>query len=200
MIASVNWPQAVAAFALASVGGVLVWIIKGLWNYRRSLRTCPWASSGVWYSAEFDSKGDQPHKNRTTFLEVKLTRTLSRGVTIKVLKSLNVPEKSYATGWIIRGHFKGDCFLGEWETTIHKTKRFGVAMLKFLDNRRAVGYWVGLSGFDHPVYGYWILSQDLTELKAICERVLIEHRFTMVDVGHIVANYDRGTRPTGVRI
>lgn len=200
MVAIINWPEVVTGALLGVLGSLLVWLVKAAHQHYRTSRSLPWARSGIWFSAEFDTKGDVPQNERTTFMRVRMSRTLTGDIRIRCIEPVNDPPKSLSTSWIIEGHVQGDCFLGEWQTLLPGTKRFGVAMLKFLDNSRAVGYWVGLSGYDHPVYGYWLLGKDLDDLKALAEEVLVGHKFTMCDVGYIVSNFDRRGRLTGTKI
>ena len=119
-------------------------------------------------------------------------------VKVQSVEQLNPEEKPVETGWIVEGRIRNGVLIGEWRTTVKGTVRFGSAMLRFLDNGRAVGYWIGVRGFDPPLYGYWIMSKDYDDLKSIISGAVPPGTFEIVDVARRVADFERGTRGSRV--
>ena len=119
-------------------------------------------------------------------------------IRIRSTEQLNPKQKAIETGWIAEGRIANGSLIGEWRTTVKGTVRFGTAMLRFLDNGRAVGYWIGVRGFDPPLYGYWIMSRDLDDLRALVAGAVPPGSFEMIDVGRRVADFERGTRGSRV--
>ena len=62
------------------------------------------------------------------------------------------------------------------------TNRHGAVLLAFCDDGRGIGYYLGYS--DAPVYGYWLLSRDEKDLRALSEEVL--RKFSANDLKSIV--------------
>lgn len=110
---------------------------------------------------------------------------------ITVLQTIDWPD-------VFAGAVFAGSLLGEWRTTVQGTVRFGVAMIRFLDNGRAVGYWVGVRGFDTPLYSYWIMSKDEADLRSIVAGAVPPGVFQMIDVGRRVADFERGTKGSRV--
>jgi hypothetical protein len=185
---NLDWPNLLAGLALSAIAGAIALIFKSGYQYFKSARDLP-KITGTWYSAEYDVKGRLPHDERNAFLEVNISRKLNGGVKVSTVKIID--KKKYPTSWRVEGKTTGDILMGEWKSTEKNSKRYGVAMLKFIDYGRAVGYWVGLSGYDYPVYGYWILSRDKNDLEKVANTVLIDNKFESIDVSYIVMNIDR---------
>ncbi len=168
---------------LSTVVGFVTWYVKGLWSTYVVSKDLPYRISGRWYSAEYDEKGGEP---RNTILEVKIRRRPRGRVVVEVKKALK-PEPSVETVWkVIATLVQGDSIVGTWKSTVDYTSRHGVAMLKFIDNGRAIGYWVGPAGPDHPVYGYWVMSRDEDDLKQLATHVLHDTKFKSIDVARYV--------------
>jgi hypothetical protein len=185
---NLDWPNLLAGLILSAISGVLVLIVKSGYQYFKSARDLP-NISGTWYSAEYDVKGHLPHHERNAFLEVRIVRRPNGDVRVRTVATMD--DKKYPTSWVVEGKTVRDTLIGEWKSTEKHSKRYGVAMLKFLDYGRAVGYWVGLSGYDYPVYGYWILSRDKADLETVASAVLVDNKFEAIDVSYIVMNLGR---------
>ncbi len=56
--------------------------------------------------------------------------------------------------WIAEARIVNASPVGEWRIAIKDTVRFSYAMIRFRDNGRAAGYWVGVQRFYPPLYGY----------------------------------------------
>ena len=162
-------------------------------------RNLPARITGVWYSAEYDTKGTIDHDERNTFLKVKVSKTLNGDIRITSKAPLTGASKTLETGWRVRGRVVGDTVVGEWFSTVAHSTRHGVAMIQFLDYGRGVGYWVGTGGANYPIYGYWIMARDEADLKTLATEA-IKH-FSSYDIGYLVAHFERhGSQPPNVKI
>jgi len=151
---------------------------------------------GTWYSAEFDHKNTEPIESRNTILKVKLKRKFGNKIIIKSIEDINENiKKKYPTRWIVKGKLIRGNLLGEWNSTVPGTIRYGNVFLKFLDNEIAVGYWIGESLFPRPMYGYWIMAKKFEELEKLTKTVLIEYDFHAYDVAYLVENINKKKIP-----
>ncbi len=194
----IDWPDVIAGAAVAGVLGALGFCIKSLIQYSAAKHSILRYGKGVWFSAEYDPKGNVPKEHRATYLRVKMEPTWRGRVRVRSIEQLNPNQKAVETGWIAEGRIENGSLVGEWRTTVKGTVRFGTAMLRFLDNGRAVGYWIGARGFDPPMYGYWIISRDIDDLRSIIAGAVPPGSFEMIDVARRVADFERGTRGSRV--
>lgn len=198
LLKMIDWPNVVAGAAVAGVLGVIGFGMKSLIQYTAGKRLILRYGKGVWFSAEYDPKGNVPKEHRATYLRVMMEPTWRGGVRVRSVDQLNPEQKAVDTGWIAQGRIENGSLIAEWRSTVKGTVRFGTAMLRFLDNGRAVGYWIGIRGFDPPLYGYWIMSRDFDDLENIIAKAVPPGAFDTVDVGRRVADFERGTRGSRV--
>ena len=151
----------------AAITAALGFGTKLLLQFHLARRLLRKYGEGIWYSAEYDTKGNVPKEHRATYLKVRVSATFQGGVKVTSIEQLNSEDRADETGWIVKGRIEHGVLIGEWRTSIKNTLRFGSAMLRFLDSGRAVGYWIGVRGYSPPQYGYRIMSKDLDDLKAI---------------------------------
>lgn len=148
---------------------------------------------GNWYSAEYDLKDVLPG---STVIKVRLKYSSFSNKIKIILKDEKVKiSDPKSTGWIVTGKLCNDTLIGEWNSLIEGTKRYGTVFLKFLDNSRAVGYWTGYSGIDsNPKYGYWIMDKNESLLKDILTSLMKEYNFKFYNVGFLVENFEQRER------
>ena len=183
-----DWKNIIAGAVISSVSALIVWFVKGLYEYYISAKDLPYPIWGEWYSAEYDIKSNIPDLARNYYLKVKVKRRLYRKVKIVACESIDVKKGQVETKWIARAKIvQGDLLVGTWRSTIKNTNRHGTAIIKFLDYGRASGYWTG-SG-PYPVYGYWIMAKDFIDLKNISESVINEMSFKTINVSKFVAEF-----------
>ncbi len=198
ILTSIDWPNVIAGATVAGILGFIGFSIKSLIQYTTARRSIIRYGKGEWFSAEYDPKGNVPKEHRATYLRVKMEPTWRGRVRIRSLEQLNPDLKTTETGWIAEGRIENGSLIGEWRTTVEGTVRFGTAMLRFLDNGRAVGYWIGVRGFDPPMYRYWIMSRSIDDLRALIAGAVPPGSFDMIDVGRRIADFERGTRGSRV--
>ena len=198
LLKTIDWPDVIAGAVVAGVLGAIGFAVKALIQYTTAKRSILRYGKGVWFSAEYDPKGNVPREHRATYLRVKMEPTWRGRIRVRSIEQLNPDQKEVDTGWIAEGRIENGSLVGEWRTTVEGTVRFGSAMLRFLDNGRAVGYWIGVRGFDPLLYGYWIMSRDLDDLRSIIAGAVPPGSFEMIDVGRRVADFERGTRGSRV--
>jgi hypothetical protein len=188
LINSFDWKNIFAGAVISSITALLVWFIKGLYEYYISAKDLPYSIWGYWFSAEYDIKSNVPDTERNYYLKVKIKRRLYRRVIIVALESLDSNPAKVETKWIVRAKIvQGDVLIGTWRSTVKNTNRYGTAIIKFIDYGRATGYWTGYG--QYPIYGYWIMSKDFTDLKNISTSVLQDTKFKSIDVSKYVAEY-----------
>lgn len=148
---------------------------------------------GVWYSAEYDLKDILP---KSTIIKVYLKySSFSNKVKIKLRDKRVKISDPKSTGWIVTGKLLNDTLIGEWNSVIEGTKRYGTVILKFLVNSRAVGYWTGYSGIDsNPKYGYWIMDKNESILNDISNSLMKDYNFKFYNVGFLVENFEQRER------
>ncbi len=190
---SIDWPDVIAGTIVAGVLSTIGFCVKLLIQYSTAKRSIVRYGQGTWFSAEYDPKGNVPKERRVTYLRVIIEPLLRGRVRVRSIEQLNPDEKIVETGWIVEGRIEHGVLIGEWHTTVKGTVRFGAAILRFLDNGRAVGYCIGVRGFDLPLYGYWIMSRNFKDLRAIVDGAVPPGSFEMIDVGRRVADFERGT-------
>jgi len=198
LLNSIDWPDVIAGALVAGVLGAIGFGIKSLILRSAARRTILQYGKGEWFSAEYDPKGNVPKNLRATYLRVMMEPTWRGRVRVRAVEQLDEDPSKVETGWIAEGRIENGSLVGEWRTTVKGTVRFGVAMLRFLDNGRAVGYWIGVRGFDPPLYGYWIMSRDQDDLRALVTGAVPPGSFQMIDVGRLIADFERGTRGSRV--
>jgi hypothetical protein len=198
VIQGIDWPNIVAGTLITVFIGITGFVVKQLWFFYLARRAVHKYGKGIWYSAEYDTKGNVPKDNRVTYLKVLLSPSFRGRIRVKSLEQLNLNDKAVDTGWIAEGRIVNGVLIGEWKSTIPDGLRFGTAMLRFLDNGRAVGYWIGVRAYDPPLYGYWIMSRDFDDLKAIVTYAVPPSSFDTIDVARKVADFERGSRATKI--
>lgn len=167
---------------------MVVWFLKGLYEYYVAAKDLPYPIWGYWFSAEYDIKSDVADFERNYYLKVKIKRRLYRKLKIVALESVESKKEQVETKWIVKAKIvQGDVLVGTWRSTIKNTNRHGTAILKFLDYGRATGYWTG-SG-PYPVYGYWIMARDFNDLRNISTSVIKDIGFKSLNVSKFVAEY-----------
>lgn len=184
MTHALDWANILVGAISGAALGVLGWFLKRVCESWILSKDLPYPIGGIWFSAEYDSKGGVPHN---TITKVKVRRGLGGTFRIKVVKQLSETESQPPTAWIFNGKLvHGDTLVGIWRSTVEQTKRLGTASIKFIEYGRAVGYWNGPAGKDYPVYGYWIMSRAEDDLGKLCDLVLRETSFDCVDVAGLV--------------
>jgi len=189
-----DWPNLLAGAAIAFVASLFAWLVKGLYGYYIIARDLPYKIWGIWFSAEFDPKGfiqaDLKIKGGNTFLKVRVEPRLGRKIVVRALGPVENLTQIFATKWTVHSRLiKGDTIVGTWRSTVKYTKRYGTAIIKFIDNGRAVGYWTGLGTTDEPLYGYWIMSRDIVDIKRLASEVHTKTNFEVINVSSFVINY-----------
>jgi len=198
VLQALDWANILGGAAVSAVVGLATWMGKGLWATYVASQDLPYRISGRWYSAEYDEKGSPPHDQRNTFLEVRVARRLHGKIVIKALRSVNASSDLVQTRWKVRSRLvQGDTIVGTWRSTVKFTSRHGVAMLKFIDHGRAVGYWAGPAGLDYPAYGYWIMAKSEADLRRVATSALRETNFECVDVAGFVVSFPPPTKQDG---
>lgn len=187
---SIDWPNVLAGAIISLLVGFFVWAITGAYEAWMTSKRLPYDIRKKWYSAEFDPKGDTTNSVRNTFRIVHVRRRMGGGFKMRVVGSWPNDDPDNDTAWKLEGKIHlGDTFVGNWHTTAKNTKRFGAACIKFFDNGRAIGYWIGPAGVDHPVYGYWVMARSPEMARAMASEALTGSGFNFVDVvGHLL-NY-----------
>jgi hypothetical protein len=140
---------------------------------------------GTWYSAEYDIKSGDP-KNRNTILQVRVRRRLDGKVTIVPTAPIVYANPKRPTNWKVVGEVKNEVLVGKWKSTTAHSTRHGTVLLRFYDDGRAIGYYLGHT--DMPVYGYWLLSRDENDLSGLSAGILRD--FQWVDLKKLVDECD----------
>lgn len=188
LIDSLDWKNILAGAFISSIAALIVWFIKGLYEYYVAAKDLPYPIWGYWFSAEYDIKSNVSDFERNYYLKVKIKRRLYKKVKVVALESLDISPNKVETQWIAKANIvQSDTLVGTWRSTVKNTNRHGTATIKFLDYGRAVGYYTGSA--QYPVYGYWIMSKDFNDLKNICTAVLKETNFKNIDVSKFVIEY-----------
>lgn len=184
---SFDWPNLIVGAVLGAAIGLVVWILTRAYDSWIVYKDLPYPIGGRWLSAEFDPKGESPREERNTITRVKVRRGLGGSFSIRVLARLPEVRSRPETAWRFSGKLvHGDTLVGTWRSTVKNTKRFGTAIIKFIEYGRAVGYWSGPAGKDYPVYGYWIMSRNEEDLRILAKAVLDKTSFEFVDVVEFV--------------
>lgn len=76
----IDWPNIIAGFIMSLIGAIVAWISSSAYDFYKTSRYLPTSISGIWYSAEYDHRGDVPHEQRNTILKIKIRRRLSGGI------------------------------------------------------------------------------------------------------------------------
>lgn len=191
-----DWIILLLGVLIPIVLAIIVNLIKLCFQYRNASADLRTKIQGTWYSAEFDHKNTEPIESRNTFLKVKLKRKFGNKIIIKSIEDIDENgNKKYPTGWVVEGKLVRGNLLGEWYSTVPATIRYGNVFLKFLDNKIAVGYWIGESLFPRPMYGYWIMSKNLEEIQNLSKTVLSEYDFHAYDVAYLIENINKKKIP-----
>ena len=162
-------------------------------TYKRMTGVKPTFSiTGTWYSAEYDIKSADPEQ-MNTILKVELKRSLTGRITIRPSQVLQLANKKRPTSWIAHGEMYGTVLVGTWVSTVPNSNRHGSALLAFYDDGRGIGYYLGYA--DVPVYGYWLLCRDESDVRALSNEVM--KKFKWNDLKKIVDACDpRSNRRT----
>lgn len=150
---------------------------------------------GEWYSAELDYK--QPVLSHA-IIKVRVERVKrSNKVTISKIEQINKEDVNVETGWIVHGRIVTEnTIISDWVGVIENTTRYGNAFLKFIENGRAIGYWIGYGSKTdgRPMYGYWILSRKEEDVKNLSDSVL--QKFQFYDVKFMVEHFGEKLMPS----
>ena len=145
---------------------------------------------GVWYSAELDLK---QNSTDNAILQIRIERRWTNYVRISTVDQVNdISDSQPKTAWIAYGKVVTENTLTlNWEGKIENSTRYGNAFLQFIDNNRAIGYWIGYASKKsmHPVYGYWILSREKKDLCELAEKAL--KKFIFVDIKELIENHGK---------
>jgi hypothetical protein len=189
-LSSHDWLTLIVGALLGIVPAFGVWFFTRLYETWIASNDLPYRISGEWFSAEFDPKGEAARHERLTFTKVRVRRGLGGRFYFRVVTHLTDSSKRPATAWKASGKiFHGDTLVGTWHSTVKNTKRFGAAVLKFVDYGRAVGYWIGPAGKDYPVYGYWIMCRKEEDIRGLARTVLESSGFEFFDVAKHVLEH-----------
>ena len=186
LINSLDWPNLLGGAILGAVFGFLTWLLPRIYDTWVASKDLPYPISGVWYSVEYDPKVAE-HSERNTLTKVKVRRALGARFRIRVVEQIAKQNKRPPTAWRFVGRLRGgDTLVGSWSSTVKDTKRFGAAVIKFIDYGRAVGYWIGPVGRDYPTYGYWIMARKQKDVESLATSALEDSGFGFVDVANHV--------------
>lgn len=190
-----DWPNLiVGSFLGAVLTAVLtfvVWFLTRIYESWISSKDLPYPISGTWYSAEFDPReGDVLRESRNAYTEVRVKRGLGGTFSIYVVKQLHESDGRAEISWKFIGKLQnGDTLIGKWQSTVKYTKRYGAAIIKFLDYGRAAGYWIGPVGKDYPTYGYWIMARRKEDVRDLSQKVIEDTQFDFADVvGYVIGS------------
>ncbi len=177
---TLDWPNliggGVLGLLLTPVPRIVIAAIK------RMTRVKPTFSvTGTWYSAEYDIKSADPDQ-KNTILKVELKRSLTGRITIRPSQALQLANEKRPTSWLVHGEIHGTVLVGTWVSTIPDSNRHGAVLLAFYDDGRGIGYYLGYS--DVPVYGYWLLSRNESEIRTLANKVM--QKFKWNDLKKIV--------------
>lgn len=197
----VDWPNILVGVLIPILLSFLYNSIKLFVQHRKASSDLKTKIQGIWYSAEFDHKNSDPIEARNTYLKVKLKRKFGNRVVIEAIGSEDSDfDKAYPTGWVVEGKLVGTNLMCEWYSTIPGTIRYGNAFLEFLDNGITVGYWIGVSLFPRPMYGYWIMARDLDEVKRLSKTALLDYDFHAYDIAYLIENISKKIPADNVKI
>ena len=189
ILGGLDWPNLIGGALFGAILGLVVWFLTHVYESWIVSKDIPYRISGTWFSAEYELKGELPREDRNTITKVKVRRCLGGKFRIKVLTRYPDASLKPETSWKFIGKLvHGDTLLGTWKSTLKNTKRYGSAIIKFLDYGRAVGYWNGLAGKEYPAYGYLMMSRDEDDLRVISSAVLKETTFEVFDVVGFLLN------------
>lgn len=174
------------AIALISA---ISFLIRQREEFRIAGKNLRYDISGDWYSAELDFK--QPELGNA-ILKIHIKRKkLGNKVIIKTQTQMNRSDVKRETAWITNGKIVTlNTLSADWIGTIDNSIRFGNVFLQFIENERAIGYWIGYASkkAGQPVYGYGILSRNLDDVHELAKIAL--EKFVFIDVKYLVENKD----------
>ena len=96
---AIDWPNIIAGFILSLISAILVWFGRSAYEFYKASKDLPTSISGIWYSAEYDPKGDVPHEQRNTILKIKIRRRLNGGFYIRTISPDSQHANKISTGW-----------------------------------------------------------------------------------------------------
>jgi hypothetical protein len=193
---STDWFGLAVAAAFSGVAGGVIWFFKGLYETWVASNDLPYRISGIWYSAEFDPRDEADPRDRNTYTTVKIRRKLRGRFSIRVSEWAGNAASRPRAEWSFDAQLRhGATLVGTWKSTVKGTNRFGAAVLKFIDNERAVGYWIGPAGKEYPYYGYWVMSKSQDDTKALSIGVLESSGFQFADVGGYILRQNAPPEP-----
>ncbi|NOZ62592.1 MAG: hypothetical protein GXO74_13055, partial [Calditrichaeota bacterium] len=116
---SLDWKNLIAGSFISSIVALLVWIIKGLYEYYVSANDLPYPIWGSWFSAEYDVKSNVSDFERNYYLKVKIRRRLYKKVKIVALESVDIDPHKVETKWVVKAKIvQGDTLVGTWRSIV----------------------------------------------------------------------------------
>jgi hypothetical protein len=179
-----DWPNLLAGAIAGSLIAPLPSILIRL-GYMIIGKGASVSITGIWFSAEYDIKSPDTAK-RNTILKVKVRRRLDGKVVVDVLEGLVYANPKRPTLWKATGVVRNEVLVGTWTSTTPHSTRHGSALLKFYDDGRAMGYYLGVS--DAPVCGYWLMSREEADIRELSEAV--QKEFPWTDLKTLVEKND----------
>jgi hypothetical protein len=181
---SLDWPNLIAGAAIGIIITLLRVFLLRLWHSIIDKKPS-YDIVGDWYSAEYDIKSVDRNR-RNTILKVKVRKSLGGRVTVRPTDVIQFANPKLETQWKVTGEICNDVLAGKWSSTVKHTNRHGTVLLKFCDNGRAIGYYLGTA--DVPVCGYWLLSRDETDIRELSDAVIEHYKWN--DLKTIVDKHD----------
>ncbi|MEI6846513.1 MAG: hypothetical protein WCK32_00510 [Chlorobiaceae bacterium] len=185
---TLDWPNLIAGGIVGALIAPLPAILVRL-GYMMIGKGASSFITGEWFSAEYDLKSTDTTK-RNTILKVRVKRRLDGKVVVEALDGLVYANPKRPTQWKVLGVVRNEVLVGTWRSTTPHSTRHGSVLLKFYDDGRAFGYYLGVS--DVPVCGYWLMSREEADLRELAEAV--EKEFPWADLKTLVDKNDPRVR------
>jgi len=193
---NLDWPNLIAGgvvgLLLIPVPQLIIAILKRATGIKPSFPI-----TGAWYSAEYDVKSSMPDQ-KNTILKVDVKQSLLGRITIRGSETIQLANEKRPTSWVVQGEMQGNVLVGKWVSTVPNSNRHGAVLMVFYDDGRGIGYYLGYT--DVPVYGYWLLSRDETDLTELSTQVMKKFKWSdlkkIVDACDPRSNRHNISRPT----
>jgi hypothetical protein len=177
---TLDWPNLIAGGLLGLLLTPLPKIVIAAFKRMTGVKPA-FSIIGTWYSAEYDIKSADPDQ-KNTILKVELKRSLTGRITIRPSQAIQMANEKRPTSWIVQGEMHGTVLVGMWVSTVPNSSRHGSVLLVFYDDGRGIGYYIGYA--DAPVYGYWLMCRNESELRELSNEVM--KKFKWNDLKKIV--------------
>ena len=179
----------IISIVLPAFSGIYFFVTKRS-EFLKASRNLSTDVTGDWFSAESDFKHGRLDNALT---KIRISRKyFGNRIFIKVVEQLDKDKIIYETSWRVIGKIYPDAtVLGDFVGENNHSLGHGVVFLKFIGKGRAIGYWVGYSGWiaGQPMYGYWILSRDEKDLRNIAGLAL--SKFQYMNIKYLIENSDK---------